>query len=125
MDEKTFKAFLEEEEDKHPFLTSLKDILGVSPFDYDKEALVSSFVKTKLCGNIANVDVIEFKKDKNGNITHALVNISYPQKIYKDEEGTTKQIDTKEPREPKKILIDVRELDDFMKKAFSQPGGGM
>jgi hypothetical protein len=129
MAEKTFSDFLREEEKKHPFLSSLKDELGINASDLEHEPQVASFFS--LGGKVSNISpykILKFKRDHNGRITHALVrqtnDPSMSNRHYKDDgEGGFVKIDEK-PKE-RTFLVPIGDLDKLMSQDFQPQGGGI
>jgi len=129
MAEKTFSEFMKEEESKHPFLSSLRDELGIKPSDLEHEPQVASFFS--LGGgatNIAPYKVVGFKRNSNGRITHAMVRNTSDRSIsnrhYKDDgEGGFVKIDGV-PGE-KTFLVGIEDLDKLMSQDFQPQPGAM
>lgn len=129
MTEKTFSDFLKEEEDKHPFLSSLGDELGIKPSDLETEPQVASFFSLgKTLSNIAPYKILSFKRNSEGKITHALVKQSSDKSIsnrqYKDDgKGGFTRIEG-EPGE-RTFLVGIDDLDKLMSQDFQTQQGGM
>jgi hypothetical protein len=129
MVEKTFCEFLKEEEDKHPFLSSLGDELGINPSDLETEPQVASFFSFgKTLSNIAPYKILSFKRNKEGKVTHALVRQANDKSIsnrqYKDDgKGGFARIEGK-PGE-KTFLVGIEDLDKLMSQDFQPQQGGV
>ena len=129
MTEKTFSEFLREEENKHPFLSSIRDELGIKPSDLEHEPLVASFFSFgKTLSDIAPYKVLGFKRDHNGRITHALVkqttDKSMSNRQYKDDgEGGFVKIDG--TPDERKFLVGIEDLDKLMSQDFQPQPGSM
>ena len=129
MAEKTFSEFLREDESKHPFLSSLRDELGIRPSDLEHEPQVASFFS--LGGgttNIAPYKVMGFKRNSSGKITHAMVKRTSDRSIsnrsYKDDgKGGFVKIDGS-PGE-KTFLVGIEDLDKLMSQDFQPQPGAM
>lgn len=123
MSEKSFKTFLEEEENKHPYLSSIEDELGINPADLEKEPQVASFFSfNKNIKNIGTYKVINFKRDSEGKITHATVkqindkNINNRQ--YQNIDGEIKR--TEKDSKDKTFIVPIKDLDSLMSQDFTQ-----
>lgn len=129
MAEKTFSEFLREDENAHPFISSLRDELGIKPSDLEHEPQIASFFSFgKTTSNIAPYKVIGFKRSHNGKITHALVKQTSDRSIsnrqYKDDgKGGFVKIDGS-PDE-KKFLVAIGDLDKLMSQDFQPQPGSM
>ena len=74
MAEKSFRSFLEEDENKSPYMASLEDEMGIDPRDLEKEPQIGSFFSFgKIASNIGPYKVVKFKRNEDGEITHAIV----------------------------------------------------
>lgn len=114
---KSFKKFIEE---KYPFISSLEDELGIDIGDLEKEPQIGSFFSIGK-GNISNISpykIIEFKRDENGKITHAIVQKNEDKiknKQYKEKDGKIFQV-KKESK--KRFIVPIEELDKLMSQDF-------
>ena len=123
MKEKSFRTFLEEQE--QPFIASLKDVLGVDPEDLESEPQVASFFPMGLATNLGSYEIVRFNRNKEGKITHAVVKPTSMDKKYKDDKGELKQIDGGET-EQKEITVRIEDLDKLLSQDLQPaptPGG--
>lgn len=123
MGEKSFKNFLEEEENKSPYISSLEDEMGIDPRDIEKEPQVSSFFSLGgFTSNIGPYRIVRFKRNDDGRITHALVrrisDDSIRNRNYKDKEG--KFTKTERPEE-ETFIVPVEDLDKLLSQSFQPP----
>lgn len=129
MTEKTFSEFLREDENNHPFISSLRDELGIKPSDLEHEPQVASFFSFgKSISNIAPYKVVGFKRNSDGRITHAVVKQTGDHSInnrqYKDDgEGGLVRIDGT-PGD-RTFLVGIGDLDKLMSQDFQPQSGGM
>lgn len=130
MGEKSFKNFLEDEEKKSPYISSLEDEMGIDPRDMEKEPQVSSFYSLGgYTSNLGPFRIIKFNRNEEGKITHAvverMVDKSIKNRTYRDSEG--KLTKTESPEE-KTFIVPVEDLDKLMSQSFQPPPqapGGM
>jgi hypothetical protein len=115
MGEKSFRTFLEEQE--QPFIASLKDVLGIDPEDLENEPQVASFFPMGLTTNLGSYELVRFNRNKHGKITHAVVKPTGMDKKYKDEKGEFKQIDGGET-DQKEITVRIEDLDKLLSQDF-------
>lgn len=125
---KSFKKFIEE---KHPYISALSDELGINTKDLEKEPQIGSFFSIG-SGNINNIGaykVIEFKRNEDGEITHAVVcqnnDLKIKNRQYQDKDGKITRIDKDD--ESKKFIVPIEELDGLLSQDFMPPpssGGG-
>lgn len=128
MTEKTFRKFLEEQENKSPYLSSLKDELGLDPRDMEKEPQVASFFSMGgTTNNIGSYRILQFKKNENGEVTHAVVKkINDPvvkKRTYKDKDGKFSRIEDKQSEET--FIVPIEDLDKLLSQDFQPQQGGM
>lgn len=121
--QKSFKKFIEEKEQNSPYISSLQDELGINIKDLEKEPQIASFFAFGK-GNISNIGpykIVEFKRNKDGKITHAVVAQNNDQAIqnrqYKDKEGNISRV--KNDVENKKFIVPIEELDKLLSQDFS------
>ena len=120
MDKKSFRQFVEEKENKYPYLNSLEDELGIDTRDIEKEPQIASFFSLgKITSNIGPYKILKFKKNSDGKITHALVkqiNDSINNRKYKNKGDEIIKVQDKEN---KIFLIPIEDLDKLMSQDFS------
>lgn len=119
---KSFKKFIEE---KHPYISALEDEFGINAKDLEKEPQIGSFfsIGTGNINNIGSYKVIEFKRNEDGEITHAVVcqnnDLKLKNRQYKDKEGNISRVD--QDKENKKFLVPIEELDKLLSQDFQPP----
>lgn len=123
MSEKSFKTFLKEEENKHPYLSSIEDELGINPADLEKEPQVASFFSfNKNINNIGTYKVVDFKRNSQGEITHAVVKQINDKNIknrqYQNIDGEIKR--TEKDSKDKTFIVPIKDLDGLMSQDFTQ-----
>lgn len=128
MTEKSFRKFLEEQENKSPYLSSLADELGLDPRDMEKEPQVASFFSMGgTTNNIGSYRIVKFKRNEDGEITHAVVKkINDPvvkKRTYKDKDGEFVRIDDEQGEET--FLVPVEDLDKLLSQDFQPQQGGV
>jgi hypothetical protein len=120
MSKKSFRSFLEEEE-KQSYLSSLEDVLGIDPKDMKNEPQIGTFFsfgpkKTGLTSNIGPYTIKSFKRNKDGEITHAVVvKVNDPlikSSEYKDEDGEMVRVGKE--KENKTFLVDIKDLEGLL-----------
>jgi predicted peptidase len=121
MKEKSFKTFLKEEENKHPFISSLEDELGIPPDELDTEPQVASFFSfDKNINNLGTYKIINFKTNEKGEKTHAIVKQINDKKIknrqYQDKNGNLIRVE--KPSEDKTFIVPIKDLDKLMSQDF-------
>jgi len=115
---KTFRKFVEEAE-KSPFISSMQDMLGIDPEDLKNEPQQGTFYlhdtgQSVLKGtNLGSYKVVEFKRDKQGKITHAVVRPMSSDKTYKDENGKIKIVPGSESDKQDR-LVGIEDLDGLL-----------
>ena len=115
---KSFRQFIEDS-DKSPLLSSMEDMLGIRPEDIKKEPLIGTFFKLGKGTNLGSYRVLEFKRNSEGKITHALVQTLSMDKTYKDdEEGYLNRVPNKNA-EGATRLVAIGDLDKLMGQDFS------
>lgn len=122
---KSFKEFLKEEENKHPYISSLEDELGIDTRDLEKEPQIGSFFSMgNITKNVGPYKILKFKRNDDGEITHAIVkNIddhAIKNRKYKDQEGNLIKIDNEEVK-TKTFLVPIQDLDKLMSQDFQPP----
>jgi hypothetical protein len=135
MSEKSFRSFLEEEE-KQSYLSSLEDVLGIDPKDMENEPQIGTFFsfgpeaseKLGITSNVGPYTIKKFKRNKDGQITHAVVvKVNDPRirkSDYKDEDGSMIRIPGEKENET--FLVGIEDLEGLLKQDFEPPpGGGM
>jgi hypothetical protein len=129
MSEKTFKTFLEDEENKHPYMSVLQNDLGVNPKDLAREPQMASFFS--LGGTIQNIGpykIVKFNRNEDGKITHAVVkrvDVKLTDKRYLDLDGELAQTEKEAPGG--EFLVPIEDLDSVLSQNFqpapAPPGG--
>lgn len=109
---------MEEQSDKHPLMSSLKDMLGIDDEDLKDEPQIASFFKISQGTNLGSYKILEFKRNSEGKITHALVVPMYMDKIYGGKEGSMKRLPRGAADHGVK-LVAVQDLDKLMGQDFS------
>jgi len=119
---KSFKKFIEE---KHPYISALSDELGINAQDLEKEPQIGSFFSIGK-GNINNIGsykVLEFKRNKDGEITHAVVcqnnDLKIKNRQYQNKDG--KMTIVKKNEENKKFIVPIEDLDGLLSQDFAPP----
>lgn len=128
MAEKSFRSFLEEDENKSPYMASLEDEMGIDPRDLEKEPQIGSFFSFgKIASNIGPYKVVKFKRNEDGEITHAIVKqINDPiinSRKYKDKDGNITKVD--DEKGDKTFIVPIEDLDKLMSQDFQSAPGGM
>lgn len=113
---KSFRKFMEESEDS-PFIDSMQDMLGISPEDLKKEPQLATFFKMTKGTNLGAYKIVEFKRDRNGKITHAVVRPMDSDKTYKDEGGKLKIVPGQDSGDK---LVPVGDLDGLLSQDLVQ-----
>lgn len=116
---KSFRKFVEESENS-PFIDSMQDVLGISPEDLRKEPQLATFFKMTKGTNLGTYKIVEFKRDREGKITHAVVRPMSSDKNYKDEDGKLKIVPGPDSGDK---LVAVKDLDGLLSQDLnsSQP----
>jgi hypothetical protein len=115
---KTFRKFVEEAE-KSPLISSMQDMLGIDPDDLKNEPQQGTFYlhdtgKSVLKGtNLGSYKIVEFKRDKQGKITHAVVRPMSSDKTYKDENGKITIVPGSESDKQDR-LVGIEDLDGLL-----------
>jgi hypothetical protein len=107
---KSFKKFMEEEEG---ILSSYKDILDISPDDIRKEPFLTKF---NLGTNLGAYRVLDFKRNSEGKITHAVIKVLSRDKTYKGE----KQLMNRPKDEGETKIVSIKDLDKLLGQDFQQ-----
>lgn len=132
MAEKSFRKFMEEEEEKGSrYVSSLEDELGIDSRDLEKEPQIASFFSVGgITRNIGPYRILKFKRNIDGDITHAVVIPSNDPTIrnrqYKNKEGEWFKLDNE--KETEKFLVPIEDLDKLLSQDFQPPpapGGDM
>jgi hypothetical protein len=118
---KSFKAFLEE---KTPYMSSTEDELGIDPRDWEKEPQIGSFFSFgKNINNIGTYKILKFKRNQDGQITHAIVkqnnDLQIKNRQYKDKDGNVIRVD--QETENKIFTIPIEDIDKLMSQDFQPP----
>ena len=116
---KSFKEFLEAE-DQHPLMTSLKDVLGIDPEQLRREPQVATFWRMGLGTNLGAYKIIQFKRNSDGIITHAVVRKISSDKTYKDKDGKLSKVPN--PGAEGDKLVAISDLDALMQQDFKTSG---
>jgi hypothetical protein len=113
----SFRNFLKNEEES--YFSAMADQLGINPEDYKKDAKVGSFYS--FGSNVVNIgpySILDFKKNDNGEITHALVKQINDPRIhnmkYKNDLRTKADSD-------ETFLIPIDDLQKLMMQGQDQP----
>jgi hypothetical protein len=119
---KTFKKFIEEKQ-QSSYISSLEDELGINVNDLEKEPQIAKFFSFGK-GNISNISpykIIEFKRNEDGKITHAVVcknsDPAIHNRQYKNKDGNIVRVNN--DLENKKIVIAIEDLDKLLSQDFS------
>lgn len=128
MAEKSFRKFLEDEEKKSPYLSSLEDELGLEPADLEKEPQIASFFSLGgTTNNIGPYKIVKFKRNDDGEVTHAVVKrINDPvikKRTYKDKDGETVRVDDEQSEDT--YIVPVEDLDKLLSQDFQPQQGGI
>jgi hypothetical protein len=128
MAEKSFRKFLEEEEKRSPYLSSLEDELGLDPSDMEKEPQIASFFSMGgITNNVGSYKILKFNRNEKGDVTHAVVKkINDPaikKRTYKDKEGEAVRLDDEQDEET--FIVPVEDLDKLLSQDFQPQQGGM
>ena len=107
---KSFKKFMEEGEG---VLASYKDVLGISPDDMRKEPFLTTF---SLGTNLGSYQVVDFKRDKHGKITHAVIKVLSRDKTYKGE----KELTDRPKNEGETKIVSIEDLNKMLGQDFEQ-----
>lgn len=80
-----FKDFIKKEDAS--YIDALKDQLGIHPEDQKKDPKIASWISMGTTRNLGPYTIVDYKKNKDGKITHALVkkNNSLGSIDYKDD----------------------------------------
>lgn len=123
--EKSFKNFIEEEEkNKHPFVSSIEDELGIPAKELNTEPQVASFFSLGgVINNIGPYKVIKFLKNSKDQITHAVIKSindkSIRNRSYENKDGKMVRIDVE--KEDKTHVVPIEDLDKLMSQDFTPP----
>jgi hypothetical protein len=130
MHKKSFRSFLEEEE-KQSYLSSLEDILGIDPRDMENEPQIGTFFsfgpeaseKLGITSNVGPYTIKKLKRNKDGQITHAVVvKVNDPRirkSDYKDEDGKMTRIPSEKENET--FLVNIEDLEGLLKQDLEPP----
>jgi hypothetical protein len=131
MNPKSFRKFLEDKESSSPHIDALEDELGIDPRDIEKEPQIASFFSFgKEVRNIGAYKVVSIKRNKEGKITHAVVERRDDRAIknrrYRDEDGKMTRMNSN--YETERMVVPIEDLDKLMSQDFQPPEtppGGM
>lgn len=101
-------------------MTSLKDVLGIDPEQLKKEPQVATFWKMGLGTNLGAYKIVQFKRNDEGTITHAVVRRISNDKTYKEKEGKFSKVP--DPKGSEDILVSIGDLDALMQQDFKASG---
>lgn len=124
MTQKSFRSFLEEEEQKS-YISSLQDELGIRPEDMESEPQIASFFSLggKFIDNIGSYKIIKFQRNEDGKITHAVVKKINDSNIlsrrYKEKKDKIFRVDS--PEENETFLVKIEDLDKLLSQDFQPP----
>lgn len=109
-------------------MASLEDEMGIDPRDLEKEPQIGSFFSFgKIASNIGPYKVVKFKRNEDGEITHAIVKqINDPiinSRKYKDKDGNITKVD--DEKGDKTFIVPIEDLDKLMSQDFQSAPGGM
>jgi len=112
-----FREFIKKEESS--YFDSLYDQLGINPEDYKKEPQIASFFSLgSTTVNIGPYQILDYKKNENGEITHVLVKQINDPKIhnvkYRDDKKVKDNVD-------KKFLIPFADFQKLLLQSQNQP----
>jgi hypothetical protein len=114
---KSFKKFLEDK--GYPFIKSLDNILNIDTDQLENDPQIGTFFSMGLGSNLWSYQVVGFKKDKNGNKTHAVIKPISADKTYKND-GKMSEIPNR--AEMKEKIITIEDLDALMRQSFEPQG---
>lgn len=117
-----FSEFIKKEES---YIDALKDQLGINPEDQKKDPKIASWIALGHTRNLGPYTIIDYKKNKDGKITHALIKKDkYPGSLnYKDDLKVSDKSST--------YLISIEDLENEImlqgqnKSAIPDPMGGI
>lgn len=90
---------------------SMEDMLGISPEDLKNEPQLATFFRITKGTNLGTYKIVEFKRDRDGKITHAVVRPMSADKTYKDEDGKLKIVPRSDSGDK---LVAVGDLDGLL-----------
>lgn len=102
--------------------------MGLDPRDMEKEPQVASFFSMGgKTNNIGSYRILQFKRNENGEVTHAVVKkINDPtvkKRTYKDKDGEFSRVDDEQSEEA--FIVPVEDLDKLLSQDFQPQQGGM
>lgn len=115
---KSFRKFMEEGSGASPLMSSLEDMLGIDSEDLKKEPQLATFFKISQGTNLGSYKILEFKRDSQGKITHAVVEPMTADKVYGEKDGSFRKIQ-KGPLNSKPQLVAIADLDKLLGQDFS------
>ena len=102
-----FSDFIKKEESSYN--NALEDQLGINPEDQKKDPKIASWISLGLTKNIGLYTIIDYKKNQDGKITHALVRKNNDPSIKSlSYRGDSKVVDTKNQT----YLISIEDLEN-------------
>lgn len=126
----SFRSFLESEESKSPHLDALQDELGIDPKEFQKSPKVASFFSLgKDMFSLSPYKIMNYQRDKNGNITHAVVKVINDPNIHRKRYKTSggKNVGVPDYHDGNKTyLVPIKDLQGMMTQGLDQQqaGGG-
>lgn len=108
-----------EDKEQDTLVSSLEDTLGINPEDLKNEPQLATFFKIASHGtNLGSYKILQFKRNEDGKITHAVLRPLSTDKVYKDREGSIKNI-ARGKMPSKDVLVPIGELDTLMAQDFA------
>lgn len=121
-----FRDFIKKEESSYG--SALQDQLGINPEDQKKDPKIASWISLGLTKNIGPYTIVDYKRNQDGKITHALVKKNNDPNIRSiSYRGDSKVIDTKNQT----YLISIEDLENQImlqgqnQAAPQDPSGGI
>lgn len=123
----SFLQFLKEQEDKISYVDALGDELGIDMESLYKDPKYASFFSIGPYGvNIGIYKVLEFKKNSEGQITHAVVALDNDKAIKNKKYSTGSDKDVQIPNfnGQNKFTIKIEDLESLMTQGSQPPQQG-
>lgn len=114
-----------EDKEEETLMSSLEDMLGINPEDLRSEPQLATFFKIASHGtNLGSYKIMQFKRNEDGKITHAILRPISAQKVYKDKGDSMKKMPSGSMPSGD-VLVPVGELNALMSQDFAanQPQG--
>lgn len=113
---KSFRKFLEESE----HIKSLERVFKIHPEDLKNDAIMAKWFQSGENGpgtNSGSYRIVDFKKNSEGEITHAVIKILSMDNVYKgDKDGKFSEMPS--GGEGKEMLVPIEELDQLLQQDF-------